>query len=57
MMVVRGHSFLPLVSFPVRSGLTIVLELIVVTTDFFHYMSLSKCVQIAEMPVFNQSAW
>ena len=50
-MVVHGHSFLPLVSFPVHSSLTIVLELIIDTTDFFHYMSLSNCVHIAEMPV------
>ena len=43
-MVVRGHSFLPLVSFPIRPGLTTVLELIAATTDFFSlYVSLQLC--------------
>ena len=43
-MVVHGHSFLPIVSFPVRSGLTVVLELIVDTTYFFlQYVSLQLC--------------
>ena len=40
LVVVCGHSFIPLVNFhvrfPVHSGLTIILELIVDTTDFFH---------------------
>ena len=43
-MVVRGHSFLPLVSFPIRPALTTVLELIAATTDFFSlYVSLQLC--------------
>ena len=43
-MVVSGHSFPPLVSFPVHFGLTLVLELIVDTTDFLSlYVSLQLC--------------